>query len=74
MTAFADPRSISIPDPAHSLTEERSLLLGETAQSRLIVVSHTTRGARIRLISARMASRNERKVYEAEGAPESRDE
>ena len=72
-TAFADLRSISIADPGHSLFEERHLLLGRTAQGRLIVVSHTTRGDRFRLISARMASRYERKVYEEDPTQEARD-
>ena len=63
-TAFGDPLSVSIGDPGHSRDEERFLLLGLTFTGRLVVVSHTDRGERIRLISARLASRRERRVYE----------
>ena len=65
-TAFADPRSIAIPDPDHSAEEERYLLVGASHRSRLLVVSHTEQGNTIRLISARKATRNERTIYEEE--------
>jgi uncharacterized DUF497 family protein len=51
-TAFADRLSYSIPDPDHSIGEQRFLLLGLTTNARLVVVSHTERSGRIRLISA----------------------
>lgn len=63
-TAFGDPLSITIPDPDHSDDEERFVLLGETYQGRLVVVVHTERSERIRLISARLATRRERRSYE----------
>jgi uncharacterized DUF497 family protein len=66
MTAFADPRSISIPDPDHSVGEERWLLIGQSERHRLLVVVHTERRDLIRLISARLATRSERKTYEEE--------
>jgi uncharacterized protein len=66
VTAFADPRSISVPDPDHSVGEERWLLIGQSERRRLIVVVHTERGDLIRLISARLATRSERKTYEEE--------
>ena len=63
-TAFGDPLSLTVPDPAHSLEEERYLLLGQTEAGRLVVVAHRDRGDEIRLISARPASRRERTDYE----------
>ncbi|MGH7952497.1 MAG: BrnT family toxin [Limisphaerales bacterium] len=63
-TVFGDSRSITIPDPAHSQTEMRFVILGRSHQGRLLVVIHTERGDNIRVISARHASRRERKDYE----------
>lgn len=63
-SAFADPLSLTIDDPEHSIGESRLLLLGLAGTGRLLVVAHTERGATIRLISARGASRHERKTYE----------
>lgn len=65
-TAFGDPLSLTKPDPDHSEAEERFLLLGVTFQGRLVVVAHTDRGETIRLISARLATRRERRSYEQE--------
>jgi len=62
-TAFGDPRSLTIPDPKHSLTENRLVLLGRTSDGSIVVVVHVERGDRIRLISARRASRKERITY-----------
>ena len=63
-TVFGDPLSVTIPDPAHSQDEDRFIILGRSHQGRLLVVVHTERTDRIRLISARRASRNERQQYE----------
>ena len=63
-TVFADALSITIPDPAHSQTEDRFIILGRSHRERLLVVVHTERSDKIRLISARRASRAERKQYE----------
>jgi uncharacterized DUF497 family protein len=65
-TAFADPVSITIADPDHSIVEERYLLIGASVRSRLLVVSHTEQADTIRIISARQAVRAERKIYEEE--------
>jgi uncharacterized DUF497 family protein len=62
-TAFADPLSLTTFDPDHSEDEDRFLLLGATLAGRLMVVSHTHRGEWIRIISARIASRRERRTY-----------
>jgi uncharacterized DUF497 family protein len=64
VSAFYDPLSITIPDPDHSQGEQRFLLMGLSSSHQLLVVSHTDRGESIRIISARMATRQERKFYE----------
>ncbi|MEB4592986.1 BrnT family toxin [Candidatus Thiothrix sp. Deng01] len=64
-TIFADPLEITIPDPDHSEGEFRFLSIGRSDQGNLLVVSYTERAdALIRLISARHATRQERKQYE----------
>ena len=69
-TAFGDPLSLTVPDPDHSEGEERYLLLGRSERDRLLVVVHVERAAdKIRLISARPATRRERRQYE-EGTEE----
>jgi len=65
-TVFDDPLSVTIPDPAHSVGEQRLLLLGTSRQERLLVVAHSESGDSIRIISARRATRRERRVYEEE--------
>lgn len=65
-TIFGDPLSITISDPDHSSAETRFVDVGLSHVGRLLVVSYTERGNRIRLISARLATRNERKQYEAD--------
>ena len=64
-TAFGDPLSLTIPDPDHSDDESRFILLGESFSGRLVVVVNTERGDKIRLISARLATRRERLSYES---------
>lgn len=63
-TAFGDPLSLTITDPDHSDDEDRFVLLRESYVGRLVVVVFTERGERIRVISARLATRNERRSYE----------
>lgn len=64
-TVFNDPLEVTIPDPTHSLDENRFLSLGRSETDRLVVVSYTERhGDRIRIINARLASRKERRQYE----------
>ena len=64
-TVFGDPLARIFPDPDHSAAEERELIIGHSAESRLLVVSFTERPRSVRLISARPATRYERKDYEA---------
>lgn len=63
-TAFADPFGIVVDDPRHSVDEPRVALLGRSESSRLLAVMFTERGDRIRLISARKATRREHRHYE----------
>lgn len=65
-TVFSDPLSSTIPDPLHSEDEDRFVILGESHRCRLLVVVFTERADSIRIISARHASRRERKDYEEE--------
>ena len=65
-TAFADPLSLTIADPDHSVGEERFVLIGQSERRRLVVVAHVERGELIRIISARPATRRERNSYEEE--------
>ena len=66
-TAFSDEAAILIEDPDHSAAEERFILLGLSALTRLLVVVHVyrERDDTIRLISARKATRSERHQYSA---------
>jgi uncharacterized DUF497 family protein len=63
-TAFGDTMSITISDPLHSEDEDRFILLGYSEKNRLLVVVHTDRGERIRIISSRLATKKERLNYE----------
>ena len=63
-TVFGDPLSRTIADPSHSQDEDRFVILGESHGRRLLVVVFTERGENIRIISARRASRREKKDYE----------
>lgn len=63
-TVFDDPLSTTFPDVGHSVTERRFLLIGLSAQRRTLVVAHTEQGETVHIISARTATRRERKFYE----------
>jgi len=65
-SVFGDPLSLLMPDPDHSADEERYLVLGMSAHQRLLVVAFAERPPNTRLISARRATRAERKRYEEE--------
>lgn len=65
-TVFDDPLSVTIPDPDHSVDEQRFLLLGLSNRGRLLVVAHSAGGESIRIITARRANRPERRTYEEE--------
>jgi uncharacterized protein len=63
-TVFEDDLSLTGDDPDHSAGEARSVTFGLSHSGRLLVVAHTQRDERIRIISARPATRSERKLYE----------
>ncbi len=64
MTVFADPFYIDFFDPDHSDDEDRYIIIGQSSQNRLLVVSYTERRDKTRLISAREATRIEKDAYE----------
>lgn len=64
VTVFGDPLAITIHDPDHSHYEERFLTTGSSKRERLIIVAHTEREGRVRIITAREAVAQERSQYE----------
>lgn len=63
-TVFDDAFYIDFYDPDHSIHEDRYLIIGESKQHRLLIVSYTERNQKRRLVSAREATRREREDYE----------
>lgn len=63
-TVFDDPLYVDFYDPAHSSVEHRYIIIGESQQGRLIMVSYTERGEVVRLISSREVTPAEREAYE----------
>lgn len=63
-TVFLDPLATTFPDPDHSKEERREITIGYTMKGYLVFVSHCERRRRIRIISARRATRTEREQYE----------
>jgi uncharacterized DUF497 family protein len=63
-TVFGDPLAITFYDPDHSDNEDRFLTIGLSVNNRVVLVSHTDRGNVVRIISARVATKAERKGYE----------
>ena len=63
-TVFGDPLAVTFADIDHTVDEQRYLTFGKSRFDRLLVVSHTDRGNRVRPISARLMTRQERMIYE----------
>ena len=63
-TALLEPLSKTDLDPDHSVDEHRFITFGVSARHRLLVVSYTAQAEVIRLISARLATKGEREIYE----------
>ena len=63
-TVFNDPLSRTFDDPDHSTGEQRFIIIGHSERNRLLFVCHTNDERIVRLISAREATRNERKYHE----------
>jgi uncharacterized DUF497 family protein len=63
-TVFDDPLYVDFYDPDHSIDEHRYIIIGESQQRQLLIVSYTERDDIVRLISAREVTRRERETYE----------
>lgn len=63
-TVFNDPLSVTFPDPDHSIGESRYIIIGVSQLGRLLVIAHTDRGEKVRIISARQVTSQERRFYE----------
>ena len=64
-TVFGDPLATTVPDPSHSVGEERRLTTGMSRQGRVLIIWHTDQGFMVRIIGARRATPNERRTYES---------
>ena len=63
-SVFGDPLAITFADPDHSVNEQRHMTFGLSKYDRLLVVSHSDQEGWTRIISARLMTRQERKIYE----------
>ncbi len=63
-SVFGDVLSIAVPDPDHSLEDERFILVGLSQFGRLLIIAYSDQSKRVRLISARELTSHERKAYE----------
>ncbi len=63
-SVFLDPLALTFSDPDHSHEEDREITIGLSARQRVLFVSHSERGERTRIISARKATPKERSQYE----------
>jgi uncharacterized protein len=63
-SVFGDPMAYTFADPDHSMGEERWLMFGMSRMARILVIVYTYRRGIYRIISARIATRYERKIYE----------
>ena len=63
-TVFYDPLAVIFDDEIHSKGEKREIIIGHDAQNRLLLVCFTERAEVVRIISARPATKRERKDYE----------
>jgi len=63
-TVFLDPLALTFPDPDHSSGEDREITIGRSSRQQVVFVSHCQRGDRVRIISARKATRGEHRQYE----------
>jgi uncharacterized DUF497 family protein len=64
-SVFGDPLSYTMPDPLHAESvEDRFVTIGRSVRQRTLVVVHSDRAGRVRIISARLATRREQRAYE----------
>ena len=66
-SVFDDPLFITVLDEEHSIDEERYITIGLSNRNRLLLVAHAEWNNRIRIISARKATKNEEKFYQEAG-------
>ena len=71
-SVFLDPLALTFSDPDPSDEEDREITIGLSSRQRTLFVSHCERGDRIRIISARKATRKERAQYEKKTSEENR--
>ena len=63
-TVFNDNLSVTFPDLAHSIAESRYVIIGVSRFGQLLVIAHTDQGEKVRIISARKATLQEKRFYE----------
>ncbi|HEY9801997.1 MAG TPA: BrnT family toxin [Leptolyngbyaceae cyanobacterium] len=63
-TVFDNPLAVIFDDEAHSMYEQREIIIGHSQENRLLLIAFTERSSSIRIISARLATRKEREDYE----------
>lgn len=63
-TVFDNPLAVIFDDEAHSIDEHREIIIGHSRQNRLLLIAFTERSGNVRIISARLATRQEREDYE----------
>jgi uncharacterized DUF497 family protein len=63
-SVFGDSMAYTFADPDHSIAEARWLMFGLSRMERLLAVIYTERNGKVRLISARLATKHERSIYE----------
>ena len=63
-TVFSDKLAVTFSDPDHSAREERFVTFGMSQSNRVLVVAHSEREGRIRIISSRPLTKGERRIYE----------
>jgi uncharacterized DUF497 family protein len=63
-TVFDNPLAVIFDDEAHSVDEQREIIIGHSRQNRLLLIAFTERSGNVRIISARLATRQEREDYE----------
>ena len=64
LTVFGDPLARIFDDEDHSIEAQREIIIGHSVKERLLVVCFTSQGESVRILSARKATRKERKDYE----------
>ena len=63
-SVFLDPLALTFWDPDHSEGEDREITIGRSTRQRVLFVAHAPRDGRVRIISARKATRKEQTQYE----------